>query len=69
MADLKKVLKDEKIQNVRLSSPLCLAKTTPLREAIKVMRDDRKGYVIVVEGKRVIGIVTERADVTNEVEL
>jgi CBS domain-containing protein len=41
-------------------SPLITSPDGTLREAIQTMRDHRVGCVLVVEGARLVGIVTER---------
>jgi len=40
--------------------PLTLEVDRPLREAVELMREHRVGCVLVVEGGRLVGIVTER---------
>lgn len=40
--------------------PLVTTAEAPLREAVRLMREHRVGCVLVVEGARLIGIVTER---------
>jgi CBS domain-containing protein len=39
---------------------VCIQPSTPLSEAIEKMKDDEGGCAIVCEGKRVVGIFTER---------
>ena len=39
---------------------VCIAPSTPLSEAIERMKEDEGGCAIVCEGKRVVGIFTER---------
>jgi CBS domain-containing protein len=39
---------------------VCIEPTTPLRQAITVMKQDEGGCAIVCEGNRVVGIFTER---------
>ncbi|MBI3988912.1 MAG: CBS domain-containing protein, partial [candidate division NC10 bacterium] len=40
--------------------PICVSPETPIRDAIAAMNDARVGYVLVTEGDRLVGIVTER---------
>ena len=40
---------------------VCVGPSTPLSEAIERMKDDEGGCAIVCEGKRVVGVFTERA--------
>ena len=39
---------------------VCIAPTTPLRQAIEVMKQDEGGCAIVCEGAKVVGMFTER---------
>jgi CBS domain-containing protein len=39
---------------------VCVTPSTPLADAIERMKDDEGGCVIVCEGKRVVGVFTER---------
>lgn len=49
-----------KIANVMTPAPVTLPLTAPLRSAAALMRDAQVGDVLVVEGERLIGIVTDR---------
>ena len=68
MADLKKVLNDEKIQSLKLQPPLTFSKTSPLKEVLTQMKERKKGSVIIVDGKKTVGIFTERDVLTRVIE-
>lgn len=68
MSDLKKVLKEEKIQALRLRPPLSLPDNTPLKKVLELMREKKTGCVMVVREKKVVGIFTERDALTRVVE-
>jgi len=50
----------EPIRHLDPRTPLVLPPTAPVREAIRIMREHRVGCVLVVEGERLTGIITER---------
>src|SRR5437016_319347 len=50
----------EPIRYVAPRPPLCLAPSDTVIDAIRTMREHRIGCVLVVEGERLVGIVTER---------
>lgn len=50
----------KKIRDVMTSSPRMLAPEATIQEAARVMRDDDIGDVIVSDGERLMGIVTDR---------
>ncbi|MGH7894730.1 MAG: CBS domain-containing protein [Candidatus Binatia bacterium] len=50
----------EPIRRLNPRSPLCVMPSTPLREAIAMMREHHIGCVLVVEGEQLVGILTER---------
>lgn len=68
MADLKKSLKDEKIQSLKLRTPLLAQRTSSLKDVLVKMKEEKKGYAVVVEGRQVVGIFTERDVLTRVVE-
>ena len=49
-----------KIQDVMTRDPRCVTPETSAREAAQVMKDEDVGIVPVVEGQRLIGVVTDR---------
>lgn len=50
----------EKIAKVMTPAPVTLPLTAPIRSAAVLMRDAQVGNVLVVDGERLIGIVTDR---------
>jgi CBS domain-containing protein len=51
---------DTTIRNVMTPNPTTVEPSTPVVEAAKIMRDEDVGPVPVVEGDRLVGIVTDR---------
>jgi CBS domain-containing protein len=56
----KLTIMQSKIANVMTPAPVTLPLTAPIRAAATLMRDAQVGDVLVVEGDRLIGIVTDR---------
>jgi CBS domain-containing protein len=50
----------EPIRHLAPRPPLCLEPSDTVSEAIRTMREHRIGCVLVTEGDRLVGIVTER---------
>ena len=50
----------EPIRGLEPHDPICVHPGTPLRDAITAMNDARIGCVLVTQGDRLIGILTER---------
>jgi CBS domain-containing protein len=50
----------QKIANVMTLAPVTVPLTAPIRAAAALMRDAQVGDVLVVDGERLIGIVTDR---------
>ena len=50
----------DKIVALKLPAPLCVASGSTVREVIATVQRHRAGAVLVCEGKRPIGIMTER---------
>lgn len=48
------------VREVMHGDPVCVSSTTPIREAARMMRDQNIGDVLVVDGDRLRGIVTDR---------
>lgn len=48
------------IRRLNPRSPLCVAPSASLREAVGIMREHHTGCVLVVEAERLVGILTER---------
>ena len=57
---LRENLKQEAAQALRLREPLTASSDLTVGDAIKMMRERCRGCVIVTEGRRPIGILTER---------
>lgn len=49
-----------KVQDVMTRDPRCVTPETSAREAAQVMKDEDVGIVPVVEGERLVGVVTDR---------
>lgn len=49
-----------KIQDVMTRDPRCVTPDASAREAAQIMRDEGVGIVPVVEGDRLVGLVTDR---------
>jgi CBS domain-containing protein len=58
--DLAKTLKVESISRLHPTAPLHLSPGQTVAEAIHLMRQERVGCVLVCEGERLVGIMTER---------
>jgi CBS domain-containing protein len=50
----------EPIRQLNPPAPLSLPGSAPVAEAIRIMREHRVGCVLVVDGDRLAGIITER---------
>ena len=48
------------IRDVMTANPRCVTKSDPVRSAAKIMKDEDTGVVPVVDGKKIIGVVTDR---------
>ena len=57
---VKTALRQTKIREMKPSPPVCVDQTATLAEAIVAMRGSHTGCVMVCEGERVRGILTER---------
>jgi CBS domain-containing protein len=69
VVDLTKALKNEKIQGLRLRPPLAVPKGATLKSVFSKMRQEKKGYAVVLEDNgKVTGIFTERDIMTRVVE-
>lgn len=61
MLDLKKILNEEKLRNLRLRPSLCLEMGSPLGAALEEMKKARTGCALVLGAdRRIVGIFTER---------
>ena len=50
----------ETIRRLGMRPPVCVARGAALAEAVRQMQQHRVGYVMVVDGGRLVGILTER---------
>lgn len=48
------------IQDVMTSNPATVEPTTPAQEAARLMRTEDTGIVPIVEGERLVGVITDR---------
>lgn len=53
-------LEEEPVSRLNLLPLLAVAPTHTVRQAVGLMQAERHGYVVVCEGKRPVGILTER---------
>jgi CBS domain-containing protein len=58
--DLESVLADDTLAMVLRDPPLMLDSRATLADALRLMREQRRGYVLVMTGERLAGIFTER---------
>ncbi len=59
-SQLKQILNSEKLRYVMQSSPFTVAAGSPVREAIEGIRTHPNNYALVLSGKTLAGIFTER---------
>lgn len=62
----KTILNRERIRALRLAEPARVAPDAPLSETVQAMRSAAIGCALVCEGRKVVGILTER-DVLNKI--
>jgi len=53
-------LLNDKIVSLKMAPPLCVASGASVRQVIETVQRHRVGAVLVCEGKRLVGIMTER---------
>src|SRR5262245_8639293 len=58
-------VRDDKVALMHTDDYICVEPSTPLQQAIELMKEDEGGCAIVCDGGRVIGIFTERDLLTN----
>ena len=51
---------NDKIVSLKLPAPLCVDSGTSVGEVIETVQQHRTGAVLICEGKRITGIITER---------
>ncbi len=60
VAGFKEVLESEKLRHVSVAPVARVERGSSLREAMGIMRNNRLGCVLICEGERLVGILTER---------
>lgn len=63
MADVDKILQSEKLQSLKLHTPLYVGTKSPLKVVLQQMREKNRGYAVIVEEQdlhKIAGIFTER---------
>lgn len=68
-ARFKKILEDNKIQQLKLRSPVCVAPGTPLSTVISLMQAKKQGCAIIEKKGHIVGIFTERDLLARVIEL
>ena len=58
--DLAKTLKVESVSRLHPTPPLRISPAQTVKEAISLMRQEKVGCLLVCEGERMVGILTER---------
>jgi CBS domain-containing protein len=58
--DLESALSEETLAMVVRDPPLIVGPDAPLADALRLMREERRGYVLIVGDGRLVGIFTER---------
>ena len=48
------------VREVMTANPKCLSEKDSLREAARIMRDQDTGVVPIVDGRRIVGLITDR---------
>lgn len=65
---IRKTLETDKIQSVRLRSPVCVNKTDSIESVIGIMKTRRRGCAIILDNDKICGIFTERDLLTRVLE-
>jgi CBS domain-containing protein len=58
--DLAKTLKVESVSRLQSTSPLRIRPAQTVAEAVRLMRQEQVGCILVCEGEQIVGILTER---------
>ena len=67
--ELKQSLKGVAVNALRLTSPVALDAETPTREVVRAMRKAKSGYALMLNGKKLAGIFTERDVLTKVLDV
>ena len=65
---IEKLLKERKIGSISLPKPIQCSKDKMLGDAIRIMQEEKSGYVVVTDQDRVLGIFTEKDFTLNILE-
>ena len=58
--DLAKTLKIDSVSRLHLSPPLHISPEQTVGEAVRLLREEKVGCLLVCEGEKILGILTER---------
>lgn len=58
MDDYNRIVDSTRIAQLMTRNPYCVTRSTPLRDAVKALHDRKHGAIPVVEGKKLVGLVT-----------
>jgi CBS domain-containing protein len=58
--DLAKTLKIDSVSRLPLSPPLQIGPAQTVEEAVRLLREEKVGCLLVCEGEKIVGILTER---------
>jgi CBS domain-containing protein len=58
--DLAKTLKIDSVSRLPLSTPLHIGPAQTVEEAVRLLREERVGCLLVCDGEKIVGILTER---------
>lgn len=64
--DVDETLRETAISELNLPDPLIVQTGTSISQSIQLMRKERKSYALICDGKKVVGLFTER-DMLNRV--
>ena len=51
---------NRQVRDVMTADPKCLSEKDSLRDAARIMRDQDTGVVPIVDGRRIVGMITDR---------
>jgi CBS domain-containing protein len=51
---------EQPIARLKVREPVCVSPSTTVRDVVKLLQERRAGCVMVTEGKRLVGIFTDR---------
>jgi acetoin utilization protein AcuB len=56
--EFNRVVDSSRIKQIMTRNPYCVTPATPLRDAVKLLHDRKNGSLPVVEGDRLVGLIT-----------